>query len=165
MMQVLRQREWTLRAIRLPALTAFLAISAVFLMLPSSNANAAEAATKVTWRILRGLNYRTGAQTPELKKLNGSVAKIPGFMVPLEDDNEKVSEFLLVPYVGACVHTPPPPPNQIVHVKMAANKKVKVNFWEPIWVEGKLAIGQVKSPYGDVSYSLSGNSVEAYKEP
>ena len=125
---------------------------------------AAEEVAKVDWATLRGLNYRTGEQTDALKKINGKPARVPGFMVPLEDDNDYVTEFLLVPYLGACVHTPPPPPNQIVHVKMQGGKKVKVSFWEPVWIQGKLDISTVKSPYGDVSFNMAGSLIEPYKE-
>src|SRR6187549_1707175 len=86
---------------------------------------AEEPPAKMDWRMLRELNYRTGKITPALKALDGKSVRIPGYMVPLEDDSEIVSEFLLVPYVGACIHTPPPPPNQIVQVKMNSKKKVK----------------------------------------
>jgi uncharacterized protein len=121
-------------------------------------------APKITWNLLRGLNYKTGEQTPELKKVSGSVARIPGFMVPLEDDDNHVTEFLLVPYVGACVHTPPPPPNQIVDVRMAGSKTTQINLWDPIWVEGKFEVSTVKSPYGDVSFKLTANVIEPYKD-
>jgi len=128
------------------------------------SAATAPATHKLDWRTLRGLNYKTGDQSTELKKVNGQVAKVPGFMIPLEDDAEMVSEFLLVPYVGACIHTPPPPPNQIVHVKMASSRKTKLSFWEPVWVEGKFEVVTVKSPYGDVSFKMTANMVEPYKE-
>lgn len=127
-------------------------------------AYAEETATKMDWRMLRELNYRTGKVTPALKALDGKVVRIPGYMVPLEDEAEIVNEFLLVPYVGACIHTPPPPPNQIVQVKMNNAKKVKMSFWDPIWIEGKLAIQTVKSPYGDVGFQLEGISIEPYKD-
>ncbi len=127
-------------------------------------AYAEEAATKMDWRMLRELNYRTGKITPALKALDGKMVRIPGYMVPLEDEAEIVNEFLLVPYVGACIHTPPPPPNQIVQVKMTSAKKVKMSFWDPIWIEGKLQIQTIKSPYGDVGFQLSGVSIEPYKD-
>ncbi len=125
---------------------------------------AADAPTKVEWKTLRGLNYKTGEQTPEIKKINQASVRIPGFMVPLEDDDQSVTEFLLVPYVGACIHTPPPPPNQIVHVKMQSGKKVKLNLWDPVWAVGKLQVSTVQSPYGDVSFTLSSTGLEPYKE-
>jgi hypothetical protein len=125
---------------------------------------AEEAPAKMDWRMLRELNYRTGKITPSLKALDGKIVKIPGYMVPLEDDSEIVTEFLLVPYVGACIHTPPPPPNQIVQVKMQNQKKVKMSFWDPVWVQGKLSIATVKSPYGDVGFQLTGLQIEPYKD-
>jgi hypothetical protein len=125
---------------------------------------AEEPVTKMDWRMLRELNYRTGKISPSLKALDGKVVRIPGYMVPLEDESEIVSEFLLVPYVGACIHTPPPPPNQIVEVKMNAQKKVKMSFWDPVWVQGKLVIATVKSPYGDVGFQLTGMQIEPYKD-
>ena len=118
----------------------------------------------VQWKMLRGLNYKTGDKTAELKEIDGKIVKIPGFMVPLEDESDEITEFLLVPYQGACVHTPPPPPNQIVEVEMAGGKKAKFDFWNPVWVRGKLEIQTVKSPYGDVSYKLTGMAIEPYKE-
>jgi hypothetical protein len=125
---------------------------------------AADESAKVDWRTLRGLNYRTGEMTEPLQKVNGKQVKVPGFMVPLEDEDEFVTEFLLVPYVGACIHTPPPPPNQIVYVKMEGNKKTKVSFWDPVWVHGKLEVTPIKSPYGDVSFKLGSTLIEPYKE-
>jgi uncharacterized protein len=141
------------------------ALQAVALSLVvAAGAVAADAVTKMDWRMLRELNYRTGKITPSLKALDGKMVKIPGYMVPLEDESEIVTEFLLVPYVGACIHTPPPPPNQIVQVKMQNAKKVKMSFWDPVWIHGKLAIETVKSPYGDVGFQLTGTMVEPYKE-
>ena len=119
---------------------------------------------RLDWKTLRGLNYKTGTQTPELKKADGQTSRVPGYMIPLEDDSEMVSEFLLVPFVGACVHTPPPPPNQIVHVKMEKGRKTKLSFWDPVWVQGKFEVVTVKSPYGDVSFKMTGNTVEPYKD-
>ena len=119
---------------------------------------------KLDWRTLRGLNYKTGEQSPQIKNANGKVNRVPGYMVPLEDESEMVSEFLLVPYVGACVHTPPPPPNQIVHVTMENKKRTKLSFWEPVWVQGKFEVVTVKSPYGDVSYKMTASLIEPYKE-
>ncbi|MBM3784043.1 MAG: DUF3299 domain-containing protein [Acidobacteria bacterium] len=119
---------------------------------------------KMDWRMLRELNYRTGKISPSLKALDGKMVKIPGYMVPLEDDSEIVTEFLLVPYVGACIHTPPPPPNQIVQVKMNNQKKVKMSFWDPVWIHGKLNISTIKSPYGDVGFQVAGVQIEPYKD-
>jgi uncharacterized protein len=119
---------------------------------------------EVDWRTLAGLNYESGEVTDALRELNGKLVKIPGFMVPLEDFAEQVSEFLLVPYFGACIHTPPPPPNQIVHVHMDGNRKAQVEWWEPIWIEGTLSIEDIESIYGTSGYQLVGMQISPYSE-
>jgi len=109
-----------------------------------------------------------GAQTNPL--LEGQMVKLPGYLLPLELSGKRVTEFLLVPWVGACVHTPPPPPNQIVHVKLDAAFEM-TGLFEPVWVIGKLATGATKKSLYmvdgtsdiDVGYSLRGAKVEAYK--
>ena len=99
-----------------------------------------------------------------VRQLNGKRVSIPGFMVPLEDDAQEVTEFLLVPYAGACIHVPPPPPNQMVYVQLTHGRKAKMSFTEPIVVTGILKITNVKSPYGDVSYNFDGEAVKPYVE-
>ena len=47
---------------------------------------------------------------------NGKTVRLPGFVVPLDLSSEGVREFILVPFVGACIHVPPPPANQLVLV-------------------------------------------------
>lgn len=144
---------------------AFLVVVGSQLVLaPASAVAAEEPPPTVDWRMLRGLNYRTGEASPALKKVAGTVVRVPGFMVPLDDDAEDVNEFLLVPYVGACVHAPPPPPNQIVIVKMDSNRKVKVDWYDPIWVYGKIEISTTKSPYTDVAFKIGGQKIEPYKD-
>ncbi len=122
----------------------------------------AEDAVNIDWRVLAGLDYTNGKSTDTLKKLEGKMVRIPGFVVPLDDFQEEGAEFLLVPYYGACVHTPPPPPNQIVMVGMAGKKAVKLNLFDAVWMSGKLKIASVESPYGTVGYQLEGLKVEPY---
>jgi hypothetical protein len=125
----------------------------------------AETPVTVNWQTLKTLNSSaSGLKSPALQ-LQGKRVSIPGFMVPLEDDEDVVTEFLLVPYAGACIHVPPPPPNQIVYVKMSQNAKVKMSFTDPIIVTGQLKISTVQSPYGDVSYNLTAESVKPYGAP
>ena len=103
--------------------------------------------------------------------LEGQTVRMPGYMLPLEFSGKMVSEFLLVPWVGACIHTPPPPPNQIVHVKV--DKPVEFGgLFAPVWVTGQMATGAAKKSLYlidgtsdiDVGYSLRASQVEAYKE-
>jgi len=114
------------------------------------------------WKTMAALDYRTGEMPATLKKLDGVVVRIPGFMVPLEDTETRVTEFLLVPYFGACIHVPPPPPNQMAHVLMHSNQVVEVNLWDPIWIIGKLKIENVESPYGMVGYQVTGERILPY---
>lgn len=123
---------------------------------------ALQQATSIDWRILAGLDYTNGNSTDTLKKLDGKVVRIPGFVVPLDDFQEEGAEFLLVPYYGACVHTPPPPPNQIVMVEMDGGKSVKINLFDAVWMQGRLKIQSVESPYGTVGYQLTGLKLEPY---
>jgi uncharacterized protein len=114
------------------------------------------------WKAMAALNYSTGEMPASLRKLHGVTVRIPGFMVPLEDTETRVTEFLLVPYFGACIHTPPPPPNQMAHVLMQRNQNVDVNLWDPIWIIGKLSIENIESPYGVVGYQVTGERILPY---
>jgi uncharacterized protein len=89
--------------------------------------------------------------------------RIPGFMVPLEDWEQQVTEFILVPYFGACIHVPPPPPNQMAHVLMQRSRRIEVNLWDPIWVIGTLKIENVESPYGVVGYQVAAERIQPYE--
>lgn len=128
-------------------------------------ARAAAANDPVTldWKTMAALNYRTGEMPETLKKLNGQTVRVPGFMVPLEDWEQQVTEFILVPYFGACIHVPPPPPNQMAHVLMTKNQKVEVNLWDPVWVIGTLKIENVESPYGVVGFQVGAEKLAPYE--
>ena len=119
--------------------------------------------TVVGWRLLAKLNYRTGEKTEELAALEGKLVKVPGFTVPLEDWASSATEFLLVPYVGACIHTPPPPPNQLVYIQMDEGKRAKMDGWNPVWVEGVLSIEMTESVYGYVGFTITGHRVYPYE--
>jgi hypothetical protein len=97
---------------------------------------------------------------------------MPGFVLPIEYDGTKVTEFLLVPWVGACIHTPPPPPNQIVHVIVEeGSARESGGMYEPVWVTGDMFTkATVRNLYlkdgaGDISigYTLTASLVERYK--
>lgn len=116
---------------------------------------------ELDWRLLAQLDYITNNASSELKALEGKQVKLPGFMVPLEDEQRKVTEFLLVPSPQACIHVPPPPPNQMVYVKMRKGTEAKVGA--PIWVYGEFRIATKHSQYGEVSFEIAGDEVEDYK--
>jgi len=115
------------------------------------------------WRLLAGLDYENGTISAGLREVDGTRVRVPGYMVPLDDSAIGVSEFILVPYYGACIHTPPPPPNQMIFVRMNGAKKVDVNLWEPIWIEGELRVTETDSPYGAIGHQLAGIEVEPYR--
>jgi uncharacterized protein len=114
-----------------------------------------------TWRTLGRLDALTGFAPPEISALNGRRVRIAGFLVPLEDDASRVSEFLLVPYFGACIHLPPPPPNQMIYVKMVG-APITVDLTIPMLIEGELTVATMDSPYGKVGYLIAGREVRPY---
>ncbi|MFN7542886.1 MAG: DUF3299 domain-containing protein [Acidobacteriota bacterium] len=121
-------------------------------------------APTVQWRLLRQLDLTTGEAPADLKKIDNTTVRLAGYMVPLEsDDQEEADEYLIVPIAGGCIHTPPPPPHQIVYCRMAGKKKVKVAMFEPNWFEGKFAINKTGSPYGAVAYQMIVANVEPYQ--
>jgi hypothetical protein len=119
------------------------------------------AGVEIDWRLLNQMDYITNTPPEELKKLDGQFVKIPGFMVPLEDEQQRVTEFLLVPTPQACIHVPAPPPNQMIYVKM--KKGVESRPGAPIWIYGTFKISPHKSQYGDVAFGMDGEEVEDYQ--
>ncbi|MCW5620129.1 MAG: DUF3299 domain-containing protein [Burkholderiales bacterium] len=104
-------------------------------------------------------------------KLDGAQVRIPGYVLPLEYKGKQVAEFLLVPWVGACIHTPPPPPNQIIHVTPARPFE-STGMFAAVWVTGQLSAASSKralfmldgSSDIDIAYSLKASVVEPYTE-
>jgi hypothetical protein len=109
-----------------------------------------------------GSMLQMGLDAPVIQSLNGKLVRIPGFVVPLEGDNETSSEFLLVPYFGACIHVPPPPANQIVYVQFATAVPID-DLYDAVWVTGTLTTTGWKGDLATVGYSLSGISVSPYE--
>lgn len=120
------------------------------------------AVVPVDWRLLGQLDYEKGIASDSLKRLDGRRVQVPGFIVPLDDAMEEGAEFLLVPYYGACVHTPPPPPNQMAFVTMQGNRSVKLALFDAVWMEGTLRIVNYDSPYGQVGFTIEGTSMRPY---
>ena len=87
---------------------------------------------------------------------------IPGFIVPTAFNEEKrATEFFLVPFFGACIHLPPPPPNQIIHVTYEEGVQLD-NYYEAYYVMGELSSKVVRSDLANSAYSLSAEGVEIY---
>ena len=103
----------------------------------------------------------TWDNAPTRSDLNGANIRLPGYVLPLELSRGEVKEFLLVPYFGACIHSPPPPANQIVHVVLPTPMPLKT--MEAIWASGTLRTRRQDSPWGKSGYGLEGLAVEPYK--
>ncbi len=101
---------------------------------------------------------------PTEPQLDNTRIKMPGYLVPLEEVAAGHTEFLLVPYFGACIHTPPPPANQIVLV-VPAKPAGGFRSMDTVWVSGVLKTTRNNSPMGAAGYRLEGAVVERYKAP
>ena len=98
---------------------------------------------------------------PVVRELDGQQVRLPGFVVPLDFEGTETSEFLLVPYFGACIHVPPPPSNQIVYVTTVAGYPLQELF-DPVWVTGEIRTEAHLNDVGDAGYTLQATIIEPY---
>jgi hypothetical protein len=89
--------------------------------------------------------------------------RIPGFMVPLtSDEQQRVTEFFIVPYFGACLHMPPPPPNQIIFGKVKQGFELsKLDM--PFWFEGRINIETISNTTGTAAYGMILDNIREYE--
>lgn len=122
-------------------------------------------AAEIKWELLKTLSVdpKTKLPTPtgDLKKTIGKEISIKGFMMPLDYDAKAVSEFLFMPYVPACMHVPPPPPNQLILVKMKKGVTTAPSFY-PVELTGKLTLDANKEL--ESSYKIEGTKVKELKD-
>ena len=109
--------------------------------------------------------YQKALVSTDVKKeMNGKAIKIPGFIVPLDFSSEKeIKNFFLVPYFGACIHVPPPPPNQIIYVSSEKPFQLK-NLYDPYWISGTLKTTSVTNDLAIAAYSMVMKTMEIYEE-
>tara|TARA_B100000674_G_C37779868_1_gene886694 strand:+ start:221 stop:895 length:675 start_codon:yes stop_codon:yes gene_type:complete len=120
---------------------------------PSGGAGAL-AADDLYQQALNSVNVR--------KEIDGQAVRVPGFVVPLEfDDNQVITQFFLVPYFGACIHMPPPPPNQIILVNYSTGLELDA-LYDPIWVSGMLKVSMTENNLGRSAYSMDMHIFEPY---
>ncbi len=101
---------------------------------------------------------------PVVEDLDGKRVKIPAYVTPLEFDGQSfMKEFLLVPYVGACMHTPPPPSNQIVHAQSPEAIEIP-NIYDAVWAIGTLRTKTVQSDLAESGYQLEVEQILPYTE-
>lgn len=97
------------------------------------------------------------------KSLDGATVRLPGFIIPLDARRDGVvDEFLLVPYFGACIHVPPPPPNQLVYVRMAHRTTLQAPY-DAYWITGKLHLQTTTTHLGSAAYALHAEKIEPYQ--
>ena len=144
---------------------------------------AAETATEITWDDLipahlpypeiigegimdEAADYWRPVYDENATKLNpdldGAYIRMPGFIVPLEAGLDGVTEFLLVPYVGACIHTPPPPANQLVLVS-AKKPWPSDQLWDAVWVIGQMRNRLEDTDLGETGYFIAADEMEIYE--
>lgn len=111
-------------------------------------------------------NASTGQMSPNapvVEALNGKTIKIPGFVVPLEGNDTHVTEFLLVPFFGACIHVPPPPSNQIIHVKFPKGAAIDT-LYDAVVLTGVISTQSWSGDIAQVGYSMTGTNIAPYDE-
>lgn len=102
--------------------------------------------------------------TRTIAEMDGQAVRIPGFIVPLEFSDEMViTEFFLVPFFGACIHVPPPPPNQIIHVKYDEGFKLD-ELYRPFWLSGVLKTSFTENDMATSAYSMDVKRIDVYSE-
>jgi len=104
------------------------------------------------------------SSTRIVQEMDGQAIRIPGFIVPLEfDDEQTITQFFLVPFFGACIHVPPPPPNQIIFVNYPKGLKIEA-LYDPFWISGVVKTSLVENEMATAAYSMQMESFELYSE-
>ena len=126
-----------------------------FSKMKDSDPRAMDALTKLreTWN-----------NSPIEPSMDGARIRIPGFIVPLEVAHHQITEFLLVPYFGACIHVPPPPSNQIIHVFPTKPLKKGLQSMDAVWVSGEMKTLPSDTDMGSASYRMKADIVVLYPQ-
>lgn len=102
--------------------------------------------------------------TSVVSELDGESIRIPGFIVPLEfNDDQTITQFFLVPYFGACIHMPPPPPNQMIFVNYPRGLKLNA-LYDPFWISGVLKTSLQENDMATSAYAMDMQKFESYQE-
>lgn len=113
-----------------------------------------------------GRDWRDALKSTKVRpEFNNKRIRIAGYIVPIEyDDNQVITEFFLVPYFGACIHVPPPPPNQLIYVKHPKGFQLP-DLYTPFWVDGTVVIETQENELGLSAYSMRNVKLTRYEEP
>ena len=102
---------------------------------------------------------------PVVPALDGQLIRLPGYIVPLEvSEDGRTTDFLLVPYFGACIHVPPPPSNQNVHVTSKEGVKLD-ELYQPYWIVGAMQVKASTSELADAGYQMDAQKIVVYELP
>jgi len=96
------------------------------------------------------------------RSLDGALIRMPGFIIPFEISSKGVTEFMLVPYVGACIHVPPPPPNQLVYVT-TETPWPDPHLWDAVWVTGVMSLEFLRTDIATAGYALQSQAIEFFE--
>jgi len=110
------------------------------------------------------LMRETWDNAPTNRVMDNQSIRIPGYVVPIDQSASGMREFLLVPYFGACIHTPPPPANQIIDVKLREPSK-DMRMMDPVWVSGRITTLRSTTSMGASGYAMEGVVIEPYVDP
>lgn len=115
-------------------------------------------------RAIQALDYlrQLTDQAPARTDLDGTRVRVPGFIVPLDPEGESIRNFLLVPYYGACIHTPPPPANQVIVVRSPVPYE-QADLFAPVWVNGSISAVRYDGDLAAAGYELEADLVEPYQ--
>jgi hypothetical protein len=95
---------------------------------------------------------------------DGKAIRMPGFIVPLEfNDDQRITQFFLVPFFGACIHVPPPPPNQVVFVDFPEGMRKRA-LHAPYWISGVVSTTYMSNDVAAAAYTMEMHAYEIYRE-
>jgi len=115
-------------------------------------------------QISRALELVGSGGSKVIEELDGEKISIMGYLLPLDYESTDAKTFVLVPFIGACVHVPPPPPNQVIYVeyeKGVPMKALEENMWTPFRVTGTLRAVSAMTDLAEVGYQMTAASVKA----
>ena len=113
--------------------------------------------------LLRYGQRKAGEDGSLVGRMDGKTVRMAGYMVPLDGAAYRTTEFLLVPYYGACIHVPPPPSHQILHARSISAEGFALELQKPVWVEGTFSLIPKQSVYGEAGYSMEVKNVQVFE--
>ncbi len=134
------------------------------MMMESMSSKVDDAGATLSWGdLMRHRERKNGDDVSLVGRMEGKTVRMAGYMVPLDGAAYRTTEFLLVPYYGACIHVPPPPPYQIVHGKAIPAEGFALEIQKPVWVEGVFSLMPKQSVYGEASFSMEVRDVQVFE--